>query len=317
MRACIALLALCAAVGAQAGEVYRWTDDKGIVHYGSQQPADVPASAITPIAFQAEPGAPARLRLVDGDGGDGYFAVADNLLAGPVQVRLQAGAGAAIVGEPELPARATVPALGSVVVSRIRSASPGAGGRFELRLEAIPGPPDARPVDFEYAFPLQQPSPRVAQGWGGRFSHGEPENHNAVDFAAEIGTAVLAARDGVVMEVESDFDRPGLSAERFGDRANLVRILHDDGTMAVYAHLAPDGVSVSAGQRVRRGQRIGLSGNTGFTTGPHLHFVVQVNRNMQLVSVPFRMFSPLGILRFDESGQGGSDVVPAVEADSR
>ena len=46
---------------------------------------------------------------------------------------------------------------------------------------------------------------------------------------------------------------------------------------------------VRAGQTVNAGQRIGLSGNTGFSTRPHLHFAVQVNRGMQLVSIPFRM----------------------------
>ena len=59
--------------------------------------------------------------------------------------------------------------------------------------------------------------------------------------------------------------------------------------MALYAHLKAEGVLVRVGQRVRAGQQIGLSGNTGFTTGPHLHFVVQVNRGMRLESIPVRI----------------------------
>jgi len=93
----------------------------------------------------------------------------------------------------------------------------------------------------------------------------------------------------VVMQVESDFDKAGLDLEKYGGRANYVRILHDDGTMGLYAHLRPEGVLVRVGQRVRQGQQIGLSGNTGFTSGPHLHFAVQVNRGMNLLSIPFRM----------------------------
>jgi murein DD-endopeptidase MepM/ murein hydrolase activator NlpD len=77
----------------------------------------------------------------------------------------------------------------------------------------------------------------------------------------------------------------------------MVRLLHDDGAMSVYAHLKTDGVHVRVGQRVRAGQPIGLSGNTGFTTGPHLHFAVQVNRGMRLESIPFRMRSPQGPMR--------------------
>ena len=91
------------------------------------------------------------------------------------------------------------------------------------------------------------------------------------------------------MQVESDFDKAGLDLEKYGGRANYVRILHDDGTMGLYAHLRPEGVLVRVGQRVRQGQQIGLSGNTGFTSGPHLHFAVQVNRGMNLLSIPFRM----------------------------
>jgi murein DD-endopeptidase MepM/ murein hydrolase activator NlpD len=107
----------------------------------------------------------------------------------------------------------------------------------------------------------------------------------------------LAARGGVVMQVESDFDKAGLNLEKYGGRANFVRILHDDGTMGLYAHLDLDGVLVRVGQRVRTGQQIGRSGNTGFTTGPHLHFAVQVNRGMRLLSIPFRMSGPQGPLR--------------------
>ena len=91
------------------------------------------------------------------------------------------------------------------------------------------------------------------------------------------------------MMVERDFYGAGLDKEKFGSRANHVRVLHGDGSMAVYAHLKLESASVSPGQRLRRGQQIGLSGNTGFSTGPHLHFAVQVNRAMELTSVPFRV----------------------------
>lgn len=306
--AAIAALAVLAGVlllpgAASGGQLYRWTDAQGIVHYDGNQPKGAEAD-VTLIPFQAEPSAPARLRIERDEDGT-LLAIADNLLGGPVQVRVHAATGATIVGDPELPARATVPARGSVLVTRLHAASASSAGRFELRMDTVPGPPDARPLDVEYAFPLRLQTPRVNQGWGGAFSHDDDENHYAVDFTADVGTPVLAARDGTVMQVESDFDRASLSAERFGGRANFVRILHADGTMAVYAHLATEGVQVRVGQRVHSGQVIGLSGNTGFTTGPHLHFVLQVNRGMTLTSIPFRMFSARGILRFDESREGG------------
>ena len=134
-----------------------------------------------------------------------------------------------------------------------------------------------------------QAQARVDQGFGGNFSHDDVQNRHALDFAADIGTPVLAARAGTVMQVEDGFRASGLTAGDYAAAPNFIRILHDDGSMALYAHLAADGVQVRVGQQVTTGQRIGLSGNTGFSTGPHLHFVVQVNRGMQLVSIPFRM----------------------------
>lgn len=227
-----------------------------------------------------------RLR-VEGASGE-YLAWADNALAGPVEVMLRFDRRDNMVGEPALPARATVPAGGSALVARLGLDDPSRDGAFELRLDSVPGDPRAAPEDVEYRLPLPSPA-RVEQGYNGDFSHDDAQNRHAIDFMAPVGTPVLAARAGTVMQVESDFEQAGLDRGKYGGRANFVRIVHDDGTMALYAHLKPDGVLVRVGQRVRAGQRIGLSGNTGFTSGPHLHFALQVNRGMRLVSIPFRM----------------------------
>jgi murein DD-endopeptidase MepM/ murein hydrolase activator NlpD len=295
------LIALCAGVAsfAHAAKIYKWSDRNGVVHYGDHVPA-VTDTPVTVIPVRTEPGAIARLRLENRD--DTYLAWADNKLAGPIEVMLRLSRGDNVAGEPALPARATVPARGSVLVSRLGTIDPSREARSEFRLDVIPGDPSAKPRDVEYGFPLRSTALRIDQGYGGRFSHNDAQNRHAVDFAAEIGTPVLAARDGTVMQVESDFDKAGLNSEKYGGRANFVRIVHDDGSMAMYAHLKTEGVLVRIGQHVRRGQQIGLSGNTGFTTGPHLHFAVQVNRGMQLQSIPFRMFGPQGILRFSEPG---------------
>ena len=220
---------------------------------------------------------------------------AENRLGGPVEVLLSPDSGSGIAGEP-LPVRTVLRGFERRLISRLK-AQPDRG----LRLQVVPGTPDAMPRDVEYAYPLQTSELRIEQGWGGGYSHHDVQNRHAVDFAAAIGTPVIAARTGTVMEVEADFARAGLDAETFAGRANFVRIVHDDGTMALYAHLDVDGVRVRVGQRVRKGEAIGFSGNTGFTAGPHLHFTVQANRGMRLESIPFRMFGPQGILRFTES----------------
>jgi murein DD-endopeptidase MepM/ murein hydrolase activator NlpD len=229
--------------------------------------------------------AAATLRIEAGDGE--YLAWADNRLAGPIEVILRPGAGGHVPSDPPLPARASAPAGGSVLIARLRPPS-GRSGSLRLSLEGVPGSSNARPRDIEYLPPLQGQA-RIDQGFGGSFSHDDVQNQHALDFAAEIGTQVFAARAGTVMQVEAGFRAGEVASGEARGRANFIRILHDDGSMALYAHLAVDGVQVRVGQQVTAGQRIGLSGNTGFSTGPHLHFAVQVNRGMQLMSIPFRM----------------------------
>ena len=287
---------MLAATAAHAGKVYRWTDRSGTVHYGDRAPDKKQQALVRDlkvIPVRAEPGAVARLRLENQQGRT--LAWVDNMLDGPIEVSLEFGSGSNLIGVPALPARATVPASRSVLVSVLSAADPTRDGGSELRLLTVPGNPNARPRDFDYRLPLRQRAQRIDQGYGGTFSHSDPQNLYAVDFAADIGTPVVAARDGVVMQVENDFDKAGLNLEKYGGRANFVRIVHGDGTMAIYAHLQESGVLVRPGQHVRAGQQIGLSGNTGFTTGPHLHFAVQVNRGMRLVSIPFRMSAMPGM----------------------
>ncbi|MCB1844014.1 MAG: M23 family metallopeptidase, partial [Halioglobus sp.] len=122
-----------------------------------------------------------------------------------------------------------------------------------------------------------------------------------VDIAMPVGSNVHAARDGIVVSVASTNYRSSDSLDAVdGAAANMVRILHDDGTFAVYAHLNWNSIRVRPGQRVERGQYIADSGNTGFSSGPHLHFVVIRNAGFRLVSLP---------LEFETAG--GKSLVPA------
>jgi murein DD-endopeptidase MepM/ murein hydrolase activator NlpD len=91
---------------------------------------------------------------------------------------------------------------------------------------------------------------------GGLWSSGA---HTGIDFHADLGTEVRSVATGEVVEAGSD-----------GSFGNSVVIKHRDGTYTQYGHLSS--ISVSAGQSVTSGQKIALSGATGNTTGPHLHF---------------------------------------------
>ncbi len=298
MRALTALL-LIACVGlsaAWAGDFFRWTNGKDVPTDGDRVTNNIASQPIPVkrIPVTGEQKQIVRLRFETRE--DAIEAWADNHLAGPVEVVLRPLRGTVAVADPPLPARAVVPSLQRGLVARL-----GPETSAELWLDVVPGDPNAQPRDIEYVYPLSGTALQVEQGWGGVFSHHDLQNHHAVDFAADIGTQVIAARAGTVMDIETDFERAGLDTGNDASRANFVRIVHDDGTMALYAHLKPEGVLVRVGQRVRKAEVIGLSGNTGFTTGPHLHFAVQVNRGMQLQSIPFRMFGPQGILKFSEA----------------
>ena len=127
--------------------------------------------------------------------------------------------------------------------------------------------------DRVYRLPYESgKSYRVIQGYGSRFSHTGLEQF-AIDFRMDEGTPVHAARDGIVARsVESN--SVGCWKAGCGAHANYVVILHDDGTTGEYYHLQKDGSLVDVGERVFAGQKIALSGNTGHTTIPHLHFAV-------------------------------------------
>lgn len=130
----------------------------------------------------------------------------------------------------------------------------------------------------------------VSQGNGGIFTH-EPRRPSefAWDFAMPEGTAVVAAEAGTVVAVEAGMHGGDL-VDRYAGRANYVLLAHPDGLFSLYLHLAAAGVLVAPGQEVAAGQPIALSGNTGYSSGPHLHFHVQseaVPRIGQSVPVRF------------------------------
>lgn len=123
----------------------------------------------------------------------------------------------------------------------------------------------------------------LSQGFFGKSSHNKPLSLYAIDIVMQIGEPIYAARDGLVITVIDWFTRSG--GPELRDYGNRIVVLHPDGTMASYVHLDHRGVLVREGEAVKRGQLIGYSGNTGFTNGPHLHFVVRKPRD---ISIPVR-----------------------------
>jgi murein DD-endopeptidase MepM/ murein hydrolase activator NlpD len=173
---------------------------------------------------------------------------------------------------------------------------------LEYQYQYLAGDPAARhrpgqayrvPFAIATDHPVTQAFPEVA-------THVTRDSHYAVDVAMPIGTDIMAARGGVVFDIAASNFRGGLDPVRDGPSANVIRILHDDGTYAIYAHLNTNSIRVRPGDRVQRGQYIADSGNTGFSSGPHLHFAVVRNAGMTITSVPVTFM-----------GQNSSTVVPA------
>lgn len=150
--------------------------------------------------------------------------------------------------------------------------------------------------DYVYAFPYEQGKRyRVVQGYGSRFSHTGLEKFT-VDFDMPVGTAVHAAREGVVARVVEEHDR-GCWETGCGKYANFIVVMHDDGTTGEYYHLQQNGALVEVGDEVVAGQQIGLSGNTGHTALPHLHFAVyRATRGARSQSIPISFISADGIV---------------------
>lgn len=134
----------------------------------------------------------------------------------------------------------------------------------------------------------------VSQAFPSQFTHNTPDSQYAVDIALPDGTQVYAAREGTVINVRHDAFRGGLTPAMM-DQANVVEILHDDGTIAMYAHLHWDSIRVHIGEHVERGEYIANSGSTGFSSGPHLHFCVVRNAGFTAVSVPIQFAGPADI----------------------
>ena len=109
------------------------------------------------------------------------------------------------------------------------------------------------------AMPVQQ-SFRYTSGFGRRWGRA----HEGIDMAGPVGTPIHATGDGVV-----------IFAGRQSGYGNLIKIQHELGTETRYAHLSR--INVKVGQRVSQGDQIGAMGNTGRSTGPHLHYEVRLN----------------------------------------
>lgn len=285
---CCALLCSAAAF---AQPLYRYRGPDGSWVYTDRQPdaavtavADVQQFEYTPDVIRPE--VTIERRSIRG----GVALVARNTYFSPVQLawRMRAVENVVALDGSPLSDNAVLEPRSETELLRLVASAQGEAMRFELEYQHIPGRPGTghSPVQ-PYRLPFAQANSfRVSQAWPEALTHTDPSSAYALDFVMPIGTGVYAARRGIVIEIADEYYAAGLDPATDLARANIVRILHDDGTMALYAHLNWNSIRVRPGQAVERGEYLADSGNTGFSSGPHLHFVVHRNIGGAIESVP-------------------------------
>jgi hypothetical protein len=174
-----------------------------------------------------------------------------------------------------------------------------------LSAQDSPRPEAAKKDGPLYSLPYEPGSAfLVVQGYLEFPTH---ENVYALDWQMPEETPVYVVAAGEVVEAIDLFSKGGLT-EDMKTKANYVVIRHEDGNRSHYYHLAQNGVKVKVGQKVKEGELIALSGNTGYSSTPHLHFFVDKQENGRWVSFPV-LYKSSGDAPFDIV-RGGKYLAP-------
>ncbi|RMM02629.1 Peptidase, M23/M37 family, partial [Pseudomonas savastanoi] len=235
---------------AGAVTIYKFTDADGVVSF-----SDRPTPGASVMVF--------RDRMVERIDGQVHLSVrrekgvhslyVRNDLYAPVEVELKLSSVTNVLGVSGSSAtlRRTIPARSN---ERVVVLSPKVGSKpmnYASVLTSTLGDPKGSVQAYKYPLPWIGGPFRLTQGPNGKYSHYGAKGRYAMDIAMPEGTPIIAARGG---------------------------------TMGVYLHLMRGSVSVREGQRVSVGTALARSGNTGNSTGPHLHFVVQRNLGHELLT---------------------------------
>jgi murein DD-endopeptidase MepM/ murein hydrolase activator NlpD len=228
---------------------------------------------------------------------EGYNIYADNSNIIPCYVNIEFSELNNLISSEKLPYSTILePNSKRNLIVSLNPENKNASYSFKYNFTYSLGNPESKPDDsFAYLFPFEHGKKyHLSQGNNGKFTH-FGENQYAFDFEMDVGTPVTAARDGIVVETKSDSNSGGTDSF-YSEYANYILIYHSDGTFGNYVHLMQNGVLVKPGDKIKAGDIIGYSGNTGMSSGPHLHFDVRLpTKEGTMQSIPIKF------LNFDNS----------------
>ena len=268
--------------------IYKYTDANGVVTYSDQA---APGAQVFVFRDRMVEKLDTQVKLETRKHDAGETLLVRNDLFAPVDIELKLENVENAVGAPTKPIRWVLPPRSQIRLATLAPRDASKPLKYTPKLRHALGDPRLIPKPYKYPLPWRGGPFRLTQGANGQYSHFTPKGRYAVDIAMPEGTPIVAARGGMVVKIENEQSGRGNNPA-----GNFVRILHDDGTMGVYLHLMKGSVAVREGQRVETGTRIARSGNTGNSTGPHLHFVVQRNVGLALESIPFNFAQPVDSL---------------------
>lgn len=314
----VALLFLCAAPA--LASVYKYQDADGVWQYSDQRPAGVRDVAVLDLSAQlsAQPAAPQRTVRIERRGDSSapqLFAINDNLA--PVEVKLWLTEANNLRQPADFSTSMVVPANGEIELVQLQPRRAQQPLRYRYQYRWQMGDPAAQHAQHVYLPPVPTTGKfTISQAFEGGFSHSSPSSRYAIDIPMPEGTPVRAARSGKVVTSRME-SREGGNSPKYRSAANTIYVQHDDGTYGVYAHLRYRSALVEPGEPVEAGQIIAQSGNTGFSTAPHLHFAVLRNAGLRWESQPFQLALPDGPItpaRGLALNGGPADMAPATEA---
>ncbi|OUR63745.1 peptidase M23 [Colwellia sp. 39_35_sub15_T18] len=263
----------------QAGQIYKYKDGNGNWIFSDKQPEKV--QDFETLKYENSKKPTTKIKLYYVKNSEGYTLHAKNTFFSPVEITIARP-------DTQNSIRKVIPARDNVALFHHDKKTENLNYYWSL------GDPASIADNYQYHAPFTSLKGHIiTQAFNGKFSHQNDYNKYAVDIAMDVGTYLTAVRAGTVVWVKDDYHMSG-TTRYFLDKANGIKILHDDGTFSHYAHILMDTAIVKAGDKVALGERLARSGSSGFSTGPHLHFSITKNIGMKNISIPFKFVDNKG-----------------------